>query len=71
MFLNLKVPMTVFDASVEKGRATIPAGRHEVEVIENPLGFEAKWMVLKGTKKGMTESSLRSLHIQEEVMIED
>ncbi|MCX6713088.1 MAG: hypothetical protein NTY66_02690 [Candidatus Vogelbacteria bacterium] len=38
----------------------IPAGRHEVERITNPLGYlDAPWLVLKGTMIGASEGSWR------------
>jgi hypothetical protein len=40
---------------------TLAAGSYEVERIDNPLGFaQAPWIVLKGTKTGCTEASLRN-----------
>lgn len=37
----------------------VPAGRHEIERVSNPFGFENKWLVLKGTKTGAGEGSIR------------
>jgi hypothetical protein len=62
MFLILKRDWEAIDASAprEKSEALIPAGRHEVERIQNPYGhLDAPWLVLKGTKIGATESSWR------------
>jgi hypothetical protein len=58
MYLILKRAWEVNDASKPHGqrKTTIPAGRHEVEEIPNPLGFpNAPWLVLKGTLIGSTK----------------
>jgi len=62
MTLVLKRPWDMFDALKmrDEQRVVLGAGEHEVERIENPLGFKnAPWIVLKGTKIGRTEASLR------------
>lgn len=60
MFAIFKQEMEVLDGSTKPTKRTkIQAGRHEMERIENPAGHAAKWLVLKGTKIGATEGSLR------------
>lgn len=47
------------DAVIPKNHPTITAGRHEVERIRNPHGFDCYILVLKGTLIGATEASWR------------
>lgn len=61
MLLILKRDWAVNDASKgEERKTTIPSGQHEVERIDNPLGYpDAPWLVLKGTLIGATEGFWR------------
>lgn len=62
MFLVLKRTWEAIDASKETGeerKTPIPPGRHEVERIDNPLGHNAPWLVLKGTLIGAAEGFWR------------
>lgn len=64
MFIILKRDWRALDGSQTKEstgkEVVIPAGRHEIERIPNPYGYDnAPWLVLKGTKHGMTEGSWR------------
>lgn|GEM_PF-3218645 len=58
MYLVLKRDWEAIDGSTGK-RVTIPQGRHEVERVSNPLGYDSVWIVLKGTAIGATEGSWR------------
>lgn len=40
-------------------KTIISAGTHDIERIKNPRGFEAQWLVLKGTVIGGSELSWR------------
>lgn len=59
MFIVLKKDWLVPDTSQQEKKATIPAGRHEIERIPNPLGYERPWLVLKGTCIGQAEAMWR------------
>lgn len=72
MFLVLERPLEVLDASSNAkqngGKATLQPGRHEIERISNPLGFTVPWLVLVGTKIGMTETCLNALVAEDETV---
>ncbi len=59
MFLVLKRDWEALDGSEKDKKATIPAGRHEVERIPNPHGHDGFWLALKGTQIGASEGSWR------------
>lgn len=59
MFIVLKKDWEVPDGSTTNQKAIIPAGRHEIERIPNPRGYDAPWLVLKGTKIGQAEGAWR------------
>ncbi len=60
MQLLLKRQWEVLDASSGKAQlAFVGPGIFEVERIPNPCGYEAYWLVLKGTKIGATEGFWR------------
>ena len=75
MFIVLKRDWEVHDGSQKEKGGTITAGRHEIERIDNPLGYDAPWLVLKGTKLGQAEGAWRQWSGPEwedwEVVIED
>ena len=60
MFIVLKCAHVVYDGGDSTARPTIPAGRHEIERVNNPLHKGGdKWLVLKGTLVGKTEGAWR------------
>ena len=61
MFMTLKREWEALDASGGLTKHTkIPAGRHEIEKITNPLGHpNSFWFVLKGTLIGGSQGSWR------------
>ena len=62
MVFVLKRDWKMYDATKiqDEQEVVVKAGNHEVELIDNPFGFKnAPWIVLKGTKIGRTEASLR------------
>lgn len=61
ILLVLKQTLELTDASDKEQRSVaVPAGWHEVERINNPYGCEDDpWLVLKGTKTGISEAFLR------------
>lgn len=60
MFMTLKQDWDVLDATTTPHKqAKIPAGRHEIERIPNPSYPGKFWLVLKGTRIGASEGSLR------------
>ena len=61
MYLVLKRDWDALDGDSDdrNNHVVIPIGRHEVERIENPHGYTAPWLVLKGTKIGGTEGFWR------------
>jgi len=61
MILVSKRNWEVHDGSKASGNddAIVPPGRHEIERVPNPFGFEAPWLVLKGTLIGATEGFWR------------
>lgn len=57
MFATTKRIWELIDASSGKPVAyKLPAGRHELERVPCPLGHNCNWLVLKGTKIGMSEN---------------
>ncbi|KKR29822.1 MAG: hypothetical protein UT61_C0021G0013 [Candidatus Woesebacteria bacterium GW2011_GWA1_39_8] len=40
---------------------TIPPGRYELERVSNPYSTDSNWLVLKGTKTGMSEEGWKKL----------
>ena len=61
MFLILNRDWKAIDAGkIFNTGATVPKGRHEVELVPNPFGYtDAPWLVLCGTKIGATEGYWR------------
>ena len=62
--LNLKLIVKreweVIDAGSPTSAHLLTIGTHEVERIQNPLGYpDSTWLVLKGTKIGAMEGSWR------------
>lgn len=59
MYMILHSERSAIDASLHWSHpaynTTIPAGRHEVERIPNPLGSRGSFIVLKGTLIGGAE----------------
>ena len=76
MFLILKRDWEAVDATTgQRVKTSISAGKHEIELVKNPLGFDAPWLVLKGTLIGASEVSWRQWSGPEwdewQVVIED
>lgn len=37
----------------------VPAGIYDIELIDCPVGYDCKWLVIKGTLVGMAERAMR------------
>jgi hypothetical protein len=59
MFATLKKDWEFIDGETG-GKVVIPPGRHEIERIPSPSGYQYDWLVLKGTKTGAAEEFWRS-----------
>ena len=57
MGLGMNMPSRLFLAAV---------GDPITETIDNPLGFTAEWVVLKGTKIGFTKTTFDALVAEDE-----
>lgn len=68
MNLILSTEWTFFNANGE--RVPVPAGAHQVERVKSPLGDERDWLVLRGTRIGASEDSLRDWHRAGHLVIE-
>ncbi len=68
MYMTFFRERLALDGSKEQGdptrNVTIPEGRHEVERVSNPYGYQGDWFVLKGTLIGGTEESLRHWEVR-------
>ncbi len=79
MLLTLKESVSVLNGGIAKDShptshlATIPAGKHEVVLVENPYkskGFVENWIVRKGTLIGAGQSFWELLKLAGEADIE-
>jgi hypothetical protein len=56
IFATLNRTWQMPDGSQDKGQMVdVTPGRYELEEISNPYGYDANWLVLKGTMIGMTK----------------
>jgi hypothetical protein len=51
--------LIVVEDGEERGEHRLMPGRHELERIRCPLGYDCDWLVLKGTTIGMAEAEWR------------
>ena len=61
MYLRINRHFNLLDGAAPKKHnvVIIPPGWYELELIQNPHGWPAPWLVIKGTLFGATEKSLR------------